>query len=72
MQKFGSINFIIRSQILYISSSKLLLTSVNLGFSALLKNMFISPRPNEAFIYYLSINKEKCLYFLVSGSVQLD
>lgn len=72
MQKFVPINFIIRSQILYSSNSKLFLTSMNRDFSELLKNMFISPRPNEAFIYYLSINKEMCLYFLVSGSVQLD
>lgn len=72
MQKFVPKNFVIRSQFLYSSNSKLLLTSVNLGFSALLKNMLISPRPNEASIYYLSINEEMCLYFLVSGSIQLD
>lgn len=70
MQKFVPINFVIRSQILYRSNSKFLLISVNLGFSALLKNVFISPRPNGAFIYYVSNNKEMCLYF-VSGSVHL-
>lgn len=72
MQKFVTINLVIRSQVLWSNNSKLMLTSVNLGFPALLKNMFISPRPNEVFIYYLSINKEMCLYFLISIPVQLD
>lgn len=69
MQKFVPINFTNRSQILYISSSKLLLTSVNLGFSALFKNIFISPRPNEAFIILVSIRSVYIFLLVVQYSL---
>lgn len=68
MQKFVPINFSVINQTLY--GSKLPLTAGNLGFSALLKYMLIFPSPNEAFIYYLHVNKEMRLYFLVNGPIK--
>jgi len=70
MQKFVPMNFGVRNRTL--RSWKLSLTAASLGSSALLESMLVSPSPSGAFIYYLNVNKEKRLYFLVNSPIKSE